>query len=87
MKSISRTRCGRVSRPPRHVIRDYKRLKHLTAHNSDVEDENENTGGYADYQLVEDAHKAPVVNEKPKQPENLLYGKYFLFQDTTSFSF
>lgn len=78
MKSVARTRCGRVSRPPRHVIRDYKRLKHLNAQNSDAEDEN--AGGYADYQLIDDPNKQSAVNGKPKESENLLYGKlYFIF--------
>lgn len=77
LKSVARTRCGRVSRPPRHVIRDYKRLKHLTTRGSDAEDENENNGGYADYQALDESNKQTIINEKEKEVENL-YGKEFL---------
>lgn len=71
MNSVARTRCGRISRPPRHVIRDYKRLKRLNESTNDVEDENENNGGYADYR---DSAAAVQLKEKEKGTEKL-YGK------------
>lgn len=49
---IARARFGRISRPPRHSIRDYKRLKYMSEH--DMADENENSSGFSDDDMHED---------------------------------
>lgn len=74
LNSVARTRCGRISRPPRHVVRDYKRLKSLNESNNDVEDENENNGGYADYRVNDGTN--PIIEMKNTEPvaESTLYG-------------
>lgn len=71
--SVARTRCGRISRPPRHVIRDYKRLKRLNVAVKDGENEKENTGGSADYLPNEDSNVSSLVEEKEKKMGDL-YG-------------
>ncbi|XP_043283570.1 uncharacterized protein [Venturia canescens] len=45
-KVIARTRSGRLSRPPRHMVRDYKHLHHLDFMQPDLDDSD---GGYSDY--------------------------------------
>ncbi|XP_012276900.1 uncharacterized protein LOC105697810 [Orussus abietinus] len=45
-KVIARTRSGRLSRPPRHMLRDYKHLHHLDFLQPDLDDSD---GGYSDY--------------------------------------
>ena len=45
-KVIARTRSGRLSRPPRHMVKDYKHLHHLDFMQPDVDDSD---GGYSDY--------------------------------------
>ncbi|XP_011496928.1 PREDICTED: uncharacterized protein LOC105361448 isoform X2 [Ceratosolen solmsi marchali] len=45
-KIVARTRSGRLSRPPRHMVRDYKHLHHLDFMQPDMDDSD---GGYSDY--------------------------------------
>ncbi|XP_003424758.1 uncharacterized protein LOC100679300 isoform X2 [Nasonia vitripennis] len=45
-KVVARTRSGRLSRPPRHMVRDYKHLHHLDFMQPDLDDSD---GGYSDY--------------------------------------
>ncbi|XP_058808370.1 uncharacterized protein LOC131673977 [Phymastichus coffea] len=45
-KIVARTRSGRLSRPPRHMVRDYKHLHHLDFTQPDLDDSD---GGYSDY--------------------------------------
>ncbi|XP_047099855.1 uncharacterized protein LOC124717146 isoform X1 [Schistocerca piceifrons] len=45
---LSRTRSGRLSRPPRHMVKDYKRLHRLDFADADLDDSD---GGYSDYQM------------------------------------
>ncbi|KAK7863285.1 hypothetical protein R5R35_005329 [Gryllus longicercus] len=47
-KQVARTRSGRLSRPPRHMVKDYKRLHHLDFADADLDDSD---GGYSDYQM------------------------------------
>jgi hypothetical protein len=47
-KLIPRTRSGRLSRPPRHMVKDYKRIHHLDFAEPDLDDSD---GGYSDYQI------------------------------------
>ncbi|XP_063237903.1 uncharacterized protein LOC134539647 [Bacillus rossius redtenbacheri] len=61
-KQLPRTRSGRLSRPPRHMVKDYKRLHHLDFADADLDDSD---GGYSDYQMSE--HEE--VDEKEKLPE------------------
>ncbi|XP_076033893.1 uncharacterized protein LOC143020894 isoform X2 [Oratosquilla oratoria] len=50
-RQISRTRSGRISRPPRHIVRDYKRLHPVDYEQLDLDD---SLGGYSDYEVLED---------------------------------
>ena len=68
--SVARTRCGRISRPPRHVVRDYKRLNES---NKDVDDENENNGGYSDYRN-EDTNATSEIKNTESTIASTLYG-------------
>ncbi|XP_011310950.1 uncharacterized protein [Fopius arisanus] len=45
-KVVARTRSGRLSRPPRHMVRDYKHLHPLDFMQPDLDDSD---GGYSDY--------------------------------------
>ncbi|XP_008561219.2 uncharacterized protein LOC103581025 [Microplitis demolitor] len=45
-KHVARTRSGRLSRPPKHIVRDYKHLHHLDFMEPDLDDSD---GGYSDY--------------------------------------
>lgn len=45
---LPRTRSGRVSKPPRHMVKDYKRLHHLDFAQPDLDDSD---GGYSDYRI------------------------------------
>lgn len=45
-KIVARTRSGRLSRPPRHMVRDYKHLHHMDFTQPDLDDSD---GGYSDY--------------------------------------
>lgn len=47
-KLLPRTRSGRISKPPRHMVKDYKRLHHLDFAQPDLDDSD---GGYSDYRL------------------------------------
>ena len=47
-KLLPRTRSGRVSKPPRHMVKDYKRLHHLDFAQPDLDDSD---GGYSDYRV------------------------------------
>ncbi|XP_034938730.1 uncharacterized protein [Chelonus insularis] len=50
-KHVARTRSGRLSRPPRHIMRDYKHLHHLDFMEPDMDDSD---GGYSDYNTSPD---------------------------------
>ncbi|XP_066581268.1 uncharacterized protein [Prorops nasuta] len=50
-KVVARTRSGRLSRPPRHMVRDYKHLHHLDFLQPDLDDSD---GGYSDYNTNSD---------------------------------
>lgn len=69
-KQLARTRSGRLSRPPRHMVKDYKRLHHLDFADADLDDSD---GGYSDYQMSE--HEAEDPPEKTDSKE-LLPGLY-----------
>jgi hypothetical protein len=59
-------------------MRDYKRLKRLNESNNDVDDENENNGGYADYGINDDP--SPTVetdNTNAATKSTTLYGTIF----------
>ncbi|PSN50795.1 hypothetical protein C0J52_13922 [Blattella germanica] len=58
-KQLARTRSGRLSRPPRHMVKDYKRLHHLDFADADLDDSD---GGYSDYQMSE--HEAEEPQDK-----------------------
>lgn len=57
--TFSRTRSGRLSRPPKHMVRDYKRIMKLDGEESD--------GAYSDYHSDHE--------EEPGASCNLLPGK------------
>ena len=66
---LPRTRSGRVSKPPRHMVKDYKRLHHLDFAQPDLDDSD---GGYSDYRID---GPADAVNKADKdgdgsQPES-----------------
>lgn len=65
-KQLARTRSGRLSRPPRHMVKDYKRLHHLDFADADLDDSD---GGYSDYQMSE--HEAEDPPEKTDSKELL----------------
>nr|CAD7461333.1 unnamed protein product [Timema tahoe] len=67
-KLLPRTRSGRLSRPPRHMVKDYKRLHHLDFADADLDDSD---GGYSDYQVSEPEEGEP---EKAESKEELLEG-------------
>ncbi|KAK0163186.1 hypothetical protein PV327_006894 [Microctonus hyperodae] len=50
-KAVARTRSGRLSRPPRHIVRDYKHLHHVDLTQVDLDDSD---GGYSDYHISND---------------------------------
>ncbi|CAG5096051.1 Similar to ZNF839: Zinc finger protein 839 (Homo sapiens) [Cotesia congregata] len=50
-KHVARTRSGRLSRPPKHIVRDYKHLHHLDFMEPDLDDSD---GGYSDYYVNND---------------------------------
>ncbi|KAK0158607.1 hypothetical protein PV328_009586 [Microctonus aethiopoides] len=50
-KPVARTRSGRLSRPPRHIVRDYKHLHHVDLMQVDLDDSD---GGYSDYNISTD---------------------------------
>ncbi|XP_046749044.1 uncharacterized protein LOC124412890 [Diprion similis] len=64
-KVIARTRSGRLSRPPRHMVRDYKHLHHLDFMQPDLDDSD---GGYSDYNTNSDKI------EDEESPKELLTG-------------
>ncbi|KAK2587890.1 hypothetical protein KPH14_003987 [Odynerus spinipes] len=64
-KVIARTRSGRLSRPPRHMVRDYKHLHHLDFLQPDLDDSD---GGYSDYNTNNDKI------EDEESPKELLTG-------------
>jgi hypothetical protein len=76
---VARTRSGRVSRPPRHMVKDYKRLHRLDPSEPDVDDSD---GGYSDYQtaepaeaVVEDAREEmPADKELTVSPARIAFG-------------
>ncbi|KAJ9597604.1 hypothetical protein L9F63_011549, partial [Diploptera punctata] len=65
-KQLARTRSGRLSRPPRHMVKDYKRLHHLDFADADLDDSD---GGYSDYQMSE--HETEDPPEKTDSRELL----------------
>ncbi|KAF7403135.1 hypothetical protein HZH66_005402 [Vespula vulgaris] len=64
-KVIARTRSGRLSRPPRHMVRDYKHLHHSDFLQPDLDDSD---GGYSDYNTNNDKI------EDEESPKELLTG-------------
>ncbi|XP_054014979.1 uncharacterized protein LOC128895953 [Hylaeus anthracinus] len=64
-KVVARTRSGRLSRPPRHMVRDYKHLHHLDFLQPDLDDSD---GGYSDYNTSNDKL------EEEESPKELLTG-------------
>ncbi|XP_015601627.1 uncharacterized protein LOC107270815 [Cephus cinctus] len=64
-KVVARTRSGRLSRPPRHMVRDYKHLHHLDFMQPDLDDSD---GGYSDYNTNSDKL------EDEESPKELLTG-------------
>ncbi|KAG7200314.1 hypothetical protein KM043_017778 [Ampulex compressa] len=64
-KVVARTRSGRLSRPPRHMVRDYKHLHHLDFLQPDLDDSD---GGYSDYNTNNDKL------EEEEAPKELLTG-------------
>ncbi|KAG7173145.1 uncharacterized protein LOC121861039 [Homarus americanus] len=62
-KPIARTRSGRISRPPRHMVRDFKHL-HPINFNDDDKDKDTPSIGYSDYA----EHHQPEPEEKPPVP-------------------
>ncbi|XP_015172909.1 PREDICTED: uncharacterized protein LOC107064591 [Polistes dominula] len=64
-KGIARTRSGRVTRPPRHMVRDYKHLHHSDFLQPDLDDSD---GGYSDYNTNNDKI------EDEESPKELLTG-------------
>ncbi|XP_076182306.1 uncharacterized protein LOC143154244 isoform X1 [Ptiloglossa arizonensis] len=64
-KVVARTRSGRLSRPPRHMVRDYKHLHHLDFLQPDLDDSD---GGYSDYNTNNDKL------EEEESPKELLTG-------------
>lgn len=56
----SRTRSGRVSRPPKHMMKDYKRLHHTDFRERDVDDSD---GGYSDYSNPDQTLDKPPLKE------------------------
>nr|XP_033340620.1 uncharacterized protein LOC117228754 [Megalopta genalis] len=64
-KVVARTRSGRLSRPPRHMVRDYKHLHHLDFLQPDLDDSD---GGYSDYNTNNEKL------EEEESPKELLTG-------------
>lgn len=64
-KVVARTRSGRLSRPPRHMVRDYKHLHHSDFLQPDLDDSD---GGYSDYNTNNDKL------EEEESPKELLTG-------------
>lgn len=48
-RQAPRTRSGRISRPPKYMVRDYKRIHHLDFHEEPPPDESD--GGYSDIEV------------------------------------
>ena len=59
-KILPRTRSGRVSKPPRHMVKDYKRLHHLDFAQPDLDDSD---GGYSDYRIAADQEPGSAKKE------------------------
>ncbi|XP_014205528.1 uncharacterized protein LOC106637311 isoform X2 [Copidosoma floridanum] len=73
-KIVARTRSGRLSRPPRHMVRDYKHLNHVDLTQPDLDDSG---GGYSDYTTsngVGATRKFSQEDEGPNQRTELLAG-------------
>lgn len=62
-KIFPRTRSGRLSRPPKHMVRDYKHIRRPDADDSD--------GGYSDYQ----SENEDMANNLVAAPVELLPGE------------
>lgn len=60
-KVVARTRSGRLSRPPKHMVRDYKHLHPVDFTQPDLDDSD---GGYSDYNTNGDF---PDDDESPKE--------------------
>lgn len=60
---ISRTRSGRISRPPRHMMKDFKHL-HPINFNDDDKDKDAPSIGYSDYNVQNQVES----EEKPIEP-------------------
>ncbi|KAF4523542.1 hypothetical protein B566_EDAN011990 [Ephemera danica] len=67
-KVLPRTRSGRLSRPPRHMVKDYKRIHHLDFAEPDLDDSD---GGYSDYRISDaetlEANADPAVSGESSQ--------------------
>ena len=60
-KLLPRTRSGRVSKPPRHMFKDYKRLHHLDFAQPDLDDSD---GGYSDYRIDHSSPNVVIGNDE-----------------------
>ncbi|XP_046665042.1 uncharacterized protein LOC124357361 isoform X2 [Homalodisca vitripennis] len=56
-KAFPRTRSGRLSRPPKHMVRDYKHIRRAELDDSD--------GAYSDYQSDHEEELAPSLDTAP----------------------
>lgn len=70
-KLFPRTRSGRLSRPPKHMVRDYKHIRRPGANDSD--------GGYSDYQSDNEMDVLQNINTSPVE---LLPGKFSYNQNS-----
>lgn len=69
---ISRTRSGRISRPPRHMMKDFKHL-HPINFNDDDKDKDAPSIGYSDYNVQNQVES----EEKPIEP-GMLASTFFM---------
>lgn len=67
-KALPRTRSGRLSRPPRHMVKDYKRIHHLDFAEPDLDDSD---GGYSDYR-ISDSEPVPDSAVEDMQNDSLI---------------
>lgn len=70
-KHRPRTRSGRVSKPPKHMVKDYKHI-HVLDWDEDYDDSD---GGYSDFKNSDEEaeHRQPREREKSSTP-NLYTG-------------
>ena len=68
-KHRPRTRSGRVSRPPKHMVQDYKHIHHLDWE----EDQDDSDGGYSDYKVSDEESSKRDSSRESALLDNSMY--------------